>query len=223
MYVDYFAIYFDDVTLDYNGTDTVVSEWFEIDYSKAPTQDIEYGYEADFGCYSNLDSQNAYIRTVGENGEIQEDQISYDWNSIWYNFKPVRFRFETAGTSESASGTVIIEFLYIAKYIEYDETTRIPVITINHQDRKKISKVIGHDVCNATFYSDIHLSQWEARATTPGQAVGHGSGLLVASGENLKGGETGEVVVDDEELTNGDLEYTISIFGQSVGGRWSDG
>ncbi len=223
MHTDFFAIYFDDVTLVCNGTETVVSEWFEIDYSKAPTQDIEYGYEVDFGCYSNLDGQNSYIRAIGENGEIQENEINYDWNSFWYNFKPVRFRFETTGTSESASGEVTFELLHIAKYIEYDETTRAPIITIEHQDKNKISSILGHDVCNATFYSDIHLLQWEARATPQGQTTGQGVGLLVESGGNLKGGAMQTVIVNDEELTNGDLEYTISIFGKSDGGVWSDG
>jgi hypothetical protein len=99
----------------------------------------------------------------------------------------------------------------------------VPTITIGTPSKTRISAVSGHDKATVTFTSDMALSQWEARATTSGQAVGHGSGLLVESGGSLEANTETTVTIDDEELTNGDLEYTISIFGQSVEGRWSDG
>ena len=99
-------------------------------------------------------------------------------------------------------------------------TANPPVITIVSQDVTKISGVSGHDRCSVTFTSDQALSYWEARATTT-QTPAHGVGLLVESG-TLSKGETGYVYVDDEELTNGDLNYRIDIYGQNADGRWSD-
>lgn len=89
--------------------------------------------------------------------------------------------------------------------------------------RTKISSITGHDQATVTFQSDMALQSWEARATTEGQTIGHGSGLLVESGGSLEANTDATVVVDDDELTNGDREYTISVFGLSTEGRWSDG
>ena len=107
--------------------------------------------------------------------------------------------------------------------VDYTESIIVadpPVITIVSQDVTKISGVSGHDRCSVTFTSDQALSYWEARATTT-QTPAHGVGLLVESG-TLSKGETGYVYVDDEELTNGDLNYRIDIYGQNADGRWSD-
>lgn len=107
--------------------------------------------------------------------------------------------------------------------VDYTVSTIVvdpPVITIVSQDVTKISGISGHDRCTVTFTSDQALSYWEARATTT-QTPAHGVGLLVESG-TLSKGETGYVYVDDEELTNGDLNYTITIYGQNADGRWSD-
>lgn len=98
-----------------------------------------------------------------------------------------------------------------------------PIITIGTPSRTKISSITGYDQATVTFQSDIALQSWEARATTEGQTIGHGSGLLVESGGSLEANTDATVYVDDEELTSGDLEYTISIFGLSTNGRWSDG
>ena len=107
--------------------------------------------------------------------------------------------------------------------VDYTEpviTANPPIITIQSQNVTKISSVTGHDRCTVTFTSDQALTYWEARATTT-QTPAHGVGLLVESG-TLSKGETGYVYVDDEELTNGDLNYTITIYGQNADGRWSD-
>lgn len=96
-----------------------------------------------------------------------------------------------------------------------------PTITVQSQDKNKISSVSGHDRCTVSFTADQELSYWEARATLGDVTPAHGVGLLVESG-TLANGETGYVYVDDEELTNGDLEYTVTIFGQNADGAWSD-
>ncbi|MBR5604829.1 MAG: hypothetical protein IKW70_00165, partial [Verrucomicrobia bacterium] len=61
---------------------------------------------------------------------------------------------------------------------------------------------------------------WEARATK-GVTPARGVGLLVESGTTLAAGATGTVVVDWDELTNGDGEYVITVYGQSTDGVWS--
>ena len=107
--------------------------------------------------------------------------------------------------------------------VDYTESAIIadpPVITILSQDVTKISGVTGHDRCTVSFKADQELTYWEARATTT-QTPGHGVGLLVESGTLAKGA-TGYVYVDDEELTNGDLNYRITIYGRNSDGIWSD-
>lgn len=97
----------------------------------------------------------------------------------------------------------------------------IPVITIQSQNVAKISSVAGYDQCIVTFTANQALTYWEARATTSSQVPTHGTGLLVESG-TLDEGATGYIYVDDEELTNGDLNYRIDIYGQNSAGVWSD-
>lgn len=97
-----------------------------------------------------------------------------------------------------------------------------PVITVNTPSRTIISDKSGFDQCVCTFSSDLALAQWEARATKAGTTPARGVGLLVESGGSLAAGATGTVTVDDEELTQGDGEYTITVYGQSTGGVWSE-
>jgi hypothetical protein len=49
-----------------------------------------------------------------------------------------------------------------------------------------------------------------------------GVGLPVESGTTLAVGATGTIYVDDEELTQGDGEYTITVYGKSTSGVWSE-
>lgn len=129
----------------------------------------------------------------------------------------------TKGNNIFARGTVSIsDIVYTVNY-QYDDSSTIadpPIITIVSQDRTKISGVTGYDRCTVLFTANVELSYWEARATTT-QTPGHGVGLLVESGTLAKG-DTGYVYVDNEELTNGDLNYRIDIYGQNVDGVWSD-
>lgn len=126
------------------------------------------------------------------------------------------------GGNKNANGTLsITNIIYTITYSHDDRTYEPPIITIQSQDRHKISNISGYDRCTVTFTSDQELSYWEARATLPDVAVSHGVGLLIESG-SLESGETGYVYVDDDELTNGDIEYTITIYGQNAVGVWSD-
>ena len=97
-----------------------------------------------------------------------------------------------------------------------------PVITVGTPSRSIISDETGYDQCVCTFTSDTDLSEWEARATKSGVTPARGVGLLVESGTTLAVGATGTIYVDDEELTQGDGEYTITVYGKSTSGVWSE-
>lgn len=101
------------------------------------------------------------------------------------------------------------------------ESDGVPVITVGTPSQTAISAVTGHDQCVCTFTSDLALSQWEARATKAGTTPARGVGLLVESGGALAANTPATVYVENEELTQGDGEYTITVYGLSTGGVWS--
>ena len=101
------------------------------------------------------------------------------------------------------------------------ESDGVPVITVGTPSQTAISAVTGHDQCACTFTSDIALQQWEARATKAGVIPARGVGLLVESGTTLAANTPATIYVENEELTQGDGEYTITVYGQSVDGIWS--
>lgn len=96
-----------------------------------------------------------------------------------------------------------------------------PIITVISADKAKISDEINMNECICYFTADVDLSEWEARATLEGASKGRGVGLLVESGTELKAGENGLVSVLDTELTNGDGDYVVSIYGKGSNGEWS--
>ena len=96
-----------------------------------------------------------------------------------------------------------------------------PTITVGTPSTSIISDETGYDRCICTFRSNLALQQWEARATKAGVTPARGVGLLVESGTTLAANTDGTIYVDDEELTQGDGEYTITVYGQSTGGVWS--
>lgn len=163
----------------------------------------------------NQDSAN---RVINQKQSSSANNYTADITSYMSNLSSVEV---TANNTNWSANTFVLYELWID--VDYTEPVIVadpPVITIVSQDVTKISGVSGHDRCTVTFTSDQALSYWEARATTT-QTPAHGVGLLVESG-TLSKGETGYVYVDDEELTNGDLNYTITIYGQNADGRWSD-
>lgn len=99
---------------------------------------------------------------------------------------------------------------------------KLPILSFNQITRNKISSILGFDSSVAEFTSDTDLVEWEARATVEGQPYGHGIGTLVDGGTTLSANETATVTIDDEELTNGDVEYRISVYGKDRNGAWSD-
>ena len=163
-------------------------------------------------------NQNSANRVINKKQSANATNYTADVTSYISDLTSVEV---TAHNTNWSGNTFILYELWID--VDYTEPVIVadpPVITIVSQDVTKISGVSGYDRCTVTFTSDQALSYWEARATTT-QTPSHGVGLLVESG-TLSKGETGYVYVDDEELTNGDLNYTITIYGQNADGRWSD-
>lgn len=163
----------------------------------------------------NRDSAN---RVINQKQTSSATNYTADVTSYMSNLSSVEV---TAYNTNWSGNTFVLYELWID--VDYTESAIVadpPVITIVSQDVTKISGVNEHDRCTVTFTSDQALSYWEARATTT-QTPAHGVGLLVESG-TLSKGETGYVYVDDEELTNGDLNYTITIYGKNADGTWSD-
>ena len=163
-------------------------------------------------------NQNSANRVINKKQSTSATNYTADVTSYISDLTSVEV---TAYNTNWSGNTFVLYELWID--VDYTEPVIVadpPVITIVSQDVTKISGVSGYDRCTVTFTSDQALSYWEARATTT-QTPAHGVGLLVESG-TLSKGETGYVYVDDEELTNGDLNYTITIYGQNADGRWSD-
>lgn len=95
----------------------------------------------------------------------------------------------------------------------------VPVIQIRAYTTNKISGQAGFNQCNAWFKTNVRLTQWEARANGGG---GHGVGLLVGSGGFVAAGEVVQFEVFDHELTFGDKEYLVTVYGRALlGGGWS--
>ena len=163
-------------------------------------------------------NQNSANRVIDSKQSTSAVNYTADVTSYMSDLTSVEV---TAYNSNWSGNTFVLYELWID--VDYTESVIIadpPIITIQSQDVTKISSVIGYDRCTVTFTSDQALTYWEARATTT-QTPGHGVGLLVESG-TLAEGATGYVYVDNEELTNGDLNYRISIYGRNSDGIWSD-
>lgn len=99
----------------------------------------------------------------------------------------------------------------------------IPVVTIGVLDKSKISDEPGQNKSTCLFTVDSDVIKWEARAVKGDDEPALGVGEIVESGGYLKSGTSASVVIDENELKQGDGLYTISIYAQSVTGYWSDG
>lgn len=122
------------------------------------------------------------------------------------------------GSSKDDSGYIRVTQVYLEVNYSYETT---PVITVDAPSKTAISDESGHDECICTFSASLSLTQWEARATKKGNTPARGVGLLVESGGALARGAKGTVSVVDEELTDGDGEYQITVYGKATTGEWS--
>ena len=155
--------------------------------------------------------------TINDSTFRGSSQLSFNLGTTLINSLSVSAK----GNSWYAYGNIRISNIVYSITYEY-AVSDPPIITIISQSKDKISRIENYDRCEVSFECDKELSYWEARATLPGTTPSHGVGLLVESG-SLALGNIGYVYVDDEELTNGDGDYTINIYGQDTDGMWSDG
>lgn len=129
--------------------------------------------------------------------------------------------WNNGNATDSHVDTTSIEDSNIPLVYIWVESDGVPVITVGTPSQTAISAVTGHDQCVCTFTSNLALQQWEARATKAGVTPARGVGLLVESGGALAANTPATIYVENEELTQGDGEYTITVYGQSTGGVWS--
>ena len=126
------------------------------------------------------------------------------------------------GNNKNATGS---NFRWTDLIVTYTYSVPVldpPVITVGTPNTYAISDETGHDQCVCTFSSDLALSQWEARATKSGVTPARGVGLLVESGGALAANTNATLYIENEELTDGDGVYTITVYGQSIDGIWSE-
>ena len=155
--------------------------------------------------------------TINDQSFSGSSSLSFDLGITIIDSLPVSAK----GRNRFSYGSLSISNIVYSITYEYTVDDP-PIITIISQSKDKISRIENYDRCEVSFECDKELSYWEARATLPGTTPSHGVGLLVESG-SLALGNIGYVYVDDEELTNGDGDYTINIYGQDTDGMWSDG
>ena len=108
-------------------------------------------------------------------------------------------------------------------YAYAGEIAEPPITTLGAPTLSKISSNVSVNQCVCTFTANQNLDYWEARAVPNGESTDRGHGVIVESGSSLSSGSIGSIIVDFNELTNGDGLYEITIYGHSTNGYWSDG
>lgn len=118
----------------------------------------------------------------------------------------------------------------------------VPIIEIVSISKTKISDEYGMDQSQITFKcTNTDIAKFEIRAVKMPGEIGRGKGLLVERDNalypadnlfpsdalypkdyNLTMGSTQLAYIDNEELTQGDGQYMISIYAQSTGGEWNE-
>lgn len=126
----------------------------------------------------------------------------------------------------STHDTISVAYYYLYDLyatISYTVTVVPPTMSLGTPTLTKISDEIGHSQCICSFASDQDLDYWEARAVPHGGSTDRGQGTIVESGNTLSAGVTASIIVDYNELTGGDGQYEITIYGHCINGYWSDG
>lgn len=118
----------------------------------------------------------------------------------------------------------------------------VPIIEIVEVSKTKISDEVGMDQSQVTFKcTNTNLQAFELRAVKIPGEVGRGKGLLVEKDGALYPSDTlspSETLfprdyylsmnsvqiayIDNEELTQGDGSYIISIYAKSEDGEWNE-
>jgi len=94
----------------------------------------------------------------------------------------------------------------------------IPTLTVISASVNKVSSVTGKDTCQVVFSCDIALQEFQVRATRSGNPRGVGVGDLLYSQTNIPAGGSITVTIDGSDITQGDGEYVISLWGKAIDG-----
>lgn len=94
-----------------------------------------------------------------------------------------------------------------------------PSIEVTSQTKKKVSLKSGANTCSGTFTCDIDILLFEIRATRVGDPRGIHIGDLLFSAENIQSGVSIPFTIKSEDITQGDGEYVISLWGKSKDGE----
>ena len=86
----------------------------------------------------------------------------------------------------------------------------------------RISAAGGHNHIMVEFVSDTNYQAFECRTTKQGDEFGVGRGQLIAAFSHTPAGVQRTFDVFDSYLIEGEGEYRISLFAQSVDGNWND-
>ena len=213
----FFRIYFSEVSYSY--TDYYETDWIPVSYQFMPADITPTSYDIQFGNYSAVGSNTSKVVVYYEDDTTTEHTISTYWNTFTLSKKPIKFKFTTTGDS----GSMVFNNVFIDVYYQFTPKT-YPTIMIGSQDIGKVSDEEGFTRCTVQFGTDQALDKWEARATPKGTTPARGVGILVHSGTTVSAGGYGVVYVDYNELTDGDSDYIITIYGHSSSSKyWSDG
>lgn len=202
-------------------------------YGAREDSTIDSTHVARFQCYSGNTAKGTIQNfTSTSNGSVTVSDVG-TWTASELHDAQLRFELgyyggRMLGITWAVTYTTVEYYTY-TMIVSADATIAVviagssnpPIITVGVPTRTIISDEIGYDQCVCTFTSNMALQAWEARATK-GVTPARGVGLLVESGTTLAAGATGTVYVENEELTNGDGEYTITVYGQSTQGVWSE-
>lgn len=141
------------------------------------------------------------------------DQENYQkyWNGESYSVISSDLTYDSGSISKDMT-------LYACAY-----RTDPPVISVVSQDAVKVSGRTSKTRCSVKFNCDQRIVDFEARAQKTASADWSGrNGVIVEDGEPLEVNDEGWVYVDYNELTNGDGQYDVKIFGRNEGGVWSE-
>lgn len=202
-------------------------------YGARENATVDSSHVARFQCYSGSTAKGTIQNFTSTSNSSVTVTDPGTWTAAELHDAQLRFEIGYyGGRMLGITWSVTYEvdgYIYIITAIAADHTIVVtasggnpPVITVGTPTVTAISSVSGHDQCICTFRSDLALSQWEARATKAGITPARGVGLLVESGGSLAANTNATIYVENEELTNGDGLYTITVYGQSTAGVWSE-
>lgn len=95
---------------------------------------------------------------------------------------------------------------------------KTPALTVVSASVNKVSQITGHDTCTVVFSCDIDLQAFQVRATRFGDPRGVGVGDLLYSADSIAAGQSITVTIDGDDITQGDGEYVISLWGKAADG-----